>query len=64
VSIDGHTHEIREAKSLEEIALTTLAGWLDSDGHRRNLLSSAYVATGIGIAVAENGRIYLTQLFC
>jgi len=64
VTIDGHSHETHAAKTLEEIALSTVSGWLGSDGHRHNLLGDAYASAGIGIALAEDGRLYITQLFC
>jgi hypothetical protein len=37
--------------------------WMDSPGHRENLLSKKYTETGIGIAKADNGDLYYTQVF-
>jgi uncharacterized protein YkwD len=37
--------------------------WLKSPGHRSNLLGKMWSRSGIGIAVAENGKYYLTQVF-
>ncbi|MCM1259211.1 MAG: CAP domain-containing protein [Roseburia sp.] len=37
--------------------------WYNSPGHRANMLSGSYGKIGIGIAVADNGDIYYTQLF-
>ena len=48
----------------EKIAQTTVDGWMGSPGHRRNILASRYQRTGIGIAVASNDQILITQLFC
>jgi len=64
VTIDGRSHESHETKTLEEIATSTVYGWLDSKGHRGNLLHQNYISTGIGVALAEDGSIYITQLFC
>jgi len=36
--------------------------WLDSAGHRKNILGS-YNLTGIGIAHGKQGRVYVTQIF-
>lgn len=36
--------------------------WLGSTGHRRNI-EGDYNLTGIGIARAENGQLYFTQIF-
>lgn len=40
------------------------AALISSPGHRRNMLSRAYTKAGIGIALDENGYVYLTQIFC
>ena len=36
--------------------------WMDSPGHRRNILDGRFVYTGIGIH-RERGRLFVTQLF-
>ena len=38
-------------------------GWLNSSGHRKNMLNPQWTATGIGIASARDGKIYVTQIF-
>lgn len=43
------------AMSGADVVERTVAGWLDSPGHRRNLLNGAY--THVGHAVARAGRI-------
>ncbi len=40
-----------------------IKGWLNSQGHRQNILDQDLTETGIGVAVDAKGRIYLTQLF-
>jgi uncharacterized protein YkwD len=37
--------------------------WLGSPGHRKTMLDPDYVQTGVGAAMADDGRIFLTQLF-
>ena len=37
--------------------------WMNSPGHRQNLLKSDYKHIGIGVARNKRGRIYLTQKF-
>ena len=39
------------------------AALISSPGHRRNILSSAYTKLGIGVALDQNGFVYLTQIF-
>lgn len=46
-----------------EVAARTVAMWLRSDGHRRNMLEPAYTHTGVGIAIDERGVWYITQLY-
>lgn len=38
-------------------------GWMNSSGHRANILNSKYTKIGVGCYVGSNGRIYWTQLF-
>jgi len=37
--------------------------WLDSPAHRQNLLDGNWKETAVGIAVAEDGSYYFTQVF-
>jgi uncharacterized protein YkwD len=50
--------------TLEEIAAHSLKGWMNSPGHRRNILEKNYGQAGIGIAVSDDDKVYITQLFC
>ena len=40
------------------------AALISSPGHRRNILSQGYTKAGIGVALDQNGYVYLTQIFC
>lgn len=37
--------------------------FMSSDGHRRNILSSAWTKIGIGVCYDENGFVYVTEIF-
>ena len=37
--------------------------WLDSPAHRQNLLDGNWKETAVGVAVAEDGSYYFTQVF-
>jgi uncharacterized protein YkwD len=50
--------------SLEEIAQSTVNGWMTSPGHRQNILTSTYDREGIGVAVASDDKVYITEDFC
>jgi uncharacterized protein YkwD len=41
----------------------TVQLWLDSPSHRRNMLSSDWKESAIGVAIAEDGAYYFTQVF-
>jgi uncharacterized protein YkwD len=40
-----------------------MEGWMDSDGHRDNILECSYEAIGVGLAFNDDGRPYWTQNF-
>lgn len=44
-------------------AQTAIRGWLQSKTHRQNMLDRQWTATGIGIATARDGSIFITQVF-
>jgi uncharacterized protein YkwD len=35
-----------------------------SPGHRQNILDKNYSRTGIGVAIAPDGQVFITQVFC
>jgi uncharacterized protein YkwD len=37
--------------------------WLLSPSHRNNILNRSWKETGVGVAIAENGAYYFTQVF-
>lgn len=39
------------------------AAFMSSDGHRRNVLSTAWTKVGIGVCYDRNGFVYVTQIF-
>ncbi len=53
------------ARSLRGLGSTrgVIEGWMASPGHRRNILTPDFRETAIGIAVAADGAVYVTQLF-
>ncbi len=56
----GWTSAAGEAPT--HVAADMHEGWMDSEGHRDNLLNPDYTEIGIGVAVGPNGW-YLTQDF-
>ena len=51
----------------EELANETVEGWMQSPGHRENLLQEYWNTEGIGVYIEEEGSettVYVTQNFC
>ncbi|HYE83351.1 MAG TPA: SafA/ExsA family spore coat assembly protein [Clostridia bacterium] len=60
---------IRIASGGENIAMgqrtpkEVVAAWMNSPGHRGNILSTAYTEIGVGVAKSKSGSYYWTQMF-
>lgn len=48
----------------ESLAREIVEGWMESPGHRQNILTSTYDRIGIGVGIASNDAVYSTQNFC
>lgn len=48
----------------EEIAKTTVDGWMNSPGHRENILTDVFDREGIGVKITQDHKVYVTQNFC
>lgn len=40
-----------------------MQGWMNSEGHRRNVLLPDYIEIGVGVAAAPDGTLYWVQEF-
>jgi len=49
--------------TMEDIAQVTVGGWMNSSGHRENILTPTFDREGIGIAIASE-KVYITENFC
>ncbi len=60
---------IRFSAAGENIAMgqdspsSVMNAWMNSPGHRANILSPSFTEIGVGLAKNSNGRLYWTQLF-
>jgi uncharacterized protein YkwD len=50
--------------TMNEIAQSTVQGWMESPGHKENILDRTYDGIGIGVTISENDKVYITQNFC
>jgi len=53
----------QEYLTLDEMATQIVDGWMDSPGHRRNILDP-YTNEGIGVGINDADTVYVTQNFC
>ncbi len=58
----GVAENVFMLRNLPDPAGVAVGGWIDSPGHRRNM-EGDYDLTGIGVARAEDGSLYFTQIF-
>jgi uncharacterized protein YkwD len=52
--------------TLQEVCEWAVSGWMDSPGHRANILEPRYDKTGVGVAFSDEGDftyLYITQIF-
>jgi uncharacterized repeat protein (TIGR02543 family) len=50
--------------SLQEVCAWAVSAWMNSSGHRANILESRFTRTGVGAAFSEGGDyLYITQMF-
>jgi len=54
----------REWYSSDKIAENAVNGWMNSPGHRENILTPYWKNEGIGVAVSSDGKVLVTQDFC
>jgi hypothetical protein len=58
-SSDPQPENISMRPSLPE----AVRGWMNSSGHRANILNASYVTTGVAGYVAPNGSVFWCQQF-
>jgi uncharacterized protein YkwD len=50
--------------SMEKIAASTVKSWMERPDHRQSILDANYTRDGVGVAIAADDKVYITQLFC
>jgi uncharacterized protein YkwD len=61
---DVETKEVHDYvfNSLEDLARSTVDGWMESPGHRENILTP-FTREGIGVEITDEGDVYITENF-
>lgn len=54
----------RNYVTLEEIAFRIVDEWMNSQGHRENILTETYDREGIGIGIGAEESVWVTQNSC
>jgi len=54
---------IAKSTDMDDPVVAIVAGWMNSPGHRRNILEPHFRRTGLGAAIDGRGMIWITQLF-
>jgi uncharacterized protein YkwD len=54
---------IAKNRRTDDPAATAVHGWMASRPHRAAILGTDYLETGVGVAVARDGTVFVTQLF-
>ena len=60
-------NDVERYENEDELARAVVDGWMNSEGHRENLLTPEWENEGIGVAIVEEDGItavYVTQKFC
>lgn len=52
------------SKTEDKIAESVVKRWMSSKGHRENILTPYFKRQGIGVALSEDGKVYVTENFC
>ena len=47
-----------------ELAVNIVDGWMESPGHRQNILEETYDREGIGLSITRDDKVFVTQNFC
>ena len=53
---------IKSYSSVEEIATSTVTGWMESPGHRQNIMDPAFDRVGTGVAVSQDEKSILPKI--
>jgi uncharacterized protein YkwD len=50
--------------SMEEVVASIVKGWMESPGHRANILEPGYVSHAVGVVMTPEFEIYISDNFC
>ena len=62
VETDGG--DVERYESDEELATALVNQWMNSSGHRENILRERWDSGGVGVYVTDEGQVFATHNFC
>lgn len=54
----------RNYMTIEELAIRIVEDWMNSPGHRENIMTDTYDREGIGVVIGAEESVWVTQNFC
>ena len=54
---------IYQAAGIGDLARSAVRDWMRSEGHRKNILSTRYTHSGVGVVEGRTGLVTITQMF-
>jgi uncharacterized protein YkwD len=61
---DRKTGSLYYSDSERELAKHSVARWMNSTGHRENILRSRWNELGVGVHKRDDGKVFAAQTFC
>lgn len=61
-AVQGAGENLAQLSDGADLAAQVVAGWLDSPGHRQNLLAAHYTHVGFGVARNSQGSVWVAQV--
>jgi uncharacterized protein YkwD len=52
-----------ESRGVDDPVEAAVKQWMNSGGHRKNIVAPEFTETGVGIEINEDGKLYFTQIF-
>ena len=49
---------------MEHLAKSVVDGWMNSPGHKHNILTKEYSKEGVGVGISSQGKLYVTEDLC
>ena len=54
----------RDYQTSQGLVSQVVSGWMNSPGHRENILTASYDKEGIGVYIGKDGKVLVTEDFC